>query len=174
MSERVDRVLRKSLNPDPQQRPASCRAFVDELLGQEPCSAAPDVDVWFVTYEDARGKPVLGVGNARRVQRLLRERPPGNPHAARAGRTWDDQKRLLSSIPEFQGLTDEEREEAPAIPEKRLTAAAREAGPAAPDLRECPKPDAAAGPALDRFGWPVFLAVALGAVLLGFLLFPGK
>jgi eukaryotic-like serine/threonine-protein kinase len=168
LSERVDRVLRKALNPDPQARQASCRAFVDELLGQEPGpvlpgTAEPDVDVWYVTYEDARGKPVFGVGNARRMQHLLRERVPGDSEAVRAGRVWCDRSRAPSSIPEFQGLTSGRPEVTPA-----------EVSAVALDRPESPEPQAASEPVLDRYGWPVFLAVALAAVVLGFLVFPGK
>ncbi|MBM4071848.1 MAG: serine/threonine protein kinase [Planctomycetes bacterium] len=55
ISERVELAILRAMSPDRQQRPTSCRAFVEDLTGYStrrltPATESPTLDCWYLSY----------------------------------------------------------------------------------------------------------------------------
>jgi serine/threonine protein kinase len=191
LSKRVDGVIRKALEAEPELRPASCRQFLEELLGQEttvPAEAAADLDVWYVEYRDEHGAVYSDVGSTQDVRRFLKDRRLGDPAKVRVGRTREGLNHHPWSLSEFQDL-------APATPAPSQPAKDPAAGPdlsagrGVPTVEptipvpgakvSCPNasPDAGSASAAGRewLGWLALVVLGLATtVLAGLFLFPAK
>jgi serine/threonine protein kinase len=192
LSERVDGAIRKALSADPQLRPASCREFLDELIGKEiaapPTSPEADLDLWYVDYQDEQGKKYSAVGTTQHLRRSLEGGLLGDPTKVRVGRTRSGVVKIPMAIADFSDLAT--RTPVPARPlnpssiASDCLAASRAtlAKPTAPvqgGLVSCPlEPLALRSPAtfsLDWLRWSAVVALALAAGLLaGLLVFPTK
>src|SRR4051794_3331760 len=76
LSERLDAAIRRAMSPEPGSRPASCRAFVDELTGRAPASdGAVDTvsDQWYMVCTDPDGVEQTIKGTTAGIRRKLRE-----------------------------------------------------------------------------------------------------
>jgi eukaryotic-like serine/threonine-protein kinase len=108
LSERVDRAVCRAMNPDPNKRTASCRAFVAELTGQsflEP-PAPTAADVWYLMYRDENDQPHTVKGSTDGIRRALRDRLLGDPASVLVSRTKDGNFVPLADTPEFRDLVD--------------------------------------------------------------------
>lgn len=110
LSERTDWAIRRAMSADPEKRPASCREFAEDLLGQStrPGSKsemdASDPDVWYMVFTDTDGMIRTAKGNTRAIQRSLRDRHMGNPAQVRASRCPTGPFDPLTQFPEFRDL----------------------------------------------------------------------
>jgi serine/threonine protein kinase len=110
LSERTNWVIRRSMSSKPEERPASCKEFVDDLTGQGelPVAAVSDDGApepwWYLQYADQQGKPHLVKGRISGIRRSLRDGRLGNPHKVLVCRTKAGAYGPLRSFPEFQDL----------------------------------------------------------------------
>jgi serine/threonine protein kinase len=110
LSERLDAVILRAMNADPEQRPASCREFVDELTGQStrqaasPASGSTAHDLWYLLYKDEEGAPHMVKGTVSAIRRSLKENLLGDATNIRAGKTKAGAFEPLRSYREFRDL----------------------------------------------------------------------
>ena len=86
ISERVDWAIRRAMSGDPDQRPSSCREFVEDLTGvtiRAPSAQneqGPPADVWYLVYKDEENETHTVKGTTEGIRRASRkgcwEMPP--------------------------------------------------------------------------------------------------
>jgi serine/threonine protein kinase len=110
LSERIDWAIRRSMSADPNQRPASCREFVEDLTGRStrkvsgPNDGDAQQDVWYLVYKDEEGVAHTVKGTSAGICRSLREGLLGDASNVRASRTKAGNFEPLRSFPEFRHL----------------------------------------------------------------------
>jgi len=109
LSERTDWAIRRAMSADPEQRPASSREFVEDLIGQSTRPASkPDLggpeDTWYMVYTDTDGMVRTAKGSTKAIQNSLREGGLGDPAKVRASRNTTGPFDLLNQFPEFRDL----------------------------------------------------------------------
>jgi eukaryotic-like serine/threonine-protein kinase len=86
ISDRVDQAVKRAMNADPEQRPATCREFVDELQGivaartvvARSTSSGTPTDQWYLRYKDEMGATHTVKGSLNAIRRCLKEGLLGN------------------------------------------------------------------------------------------------
>jgi serine/threonine protein kinase len=111
LSERIDWAIRRSMSADAEQRPASCREFVEDLTGRStrkvsgPTSGEPAVqDLWFLVYKDEEGVSHTVKGSVAAVRRSLKDGLLGDASNIRASRVKTGPFEPLRGYPEFRDL----------------------------------------------------------------------
>lgn len=112
VSERVDWAIRRAMSAEPNQRPASCREFVEDLTGQSrssgttlaPATSASGVDLWYMVYKDEAGQAHTVKGGTDGIRRALIEGLLGDASNILVSRTKTGQFQPLASHPEFRDL----------------------------------------------------------------------
>ncbi len=109
ISERMDWAIRRAMHPDPEQRPASCREFVEDLTGHSTRKlVASDVntiqDNWYLVYEDEEGVLHTVKGTLGGIRRSLKENRLGDASNVRASRGKSGPFEPLRNHPEFRDL----------------------------------------------------------------------
>jgi serine/threonine protein kinase len=113
LSERVDWAIRRSMSGNPDQRPASCREFVEDLYGKstrpqsQPITdqqAGGDQDVWYLVYHDENGESHTVKGPTEGIRRALRDRLLGDTGNIVACRHKQGPFLPLKNYPEFRDL----------------------------------------------------------------------
>ncbi len=110
LSERTDWAIRRGMSADPDQRPASCREFAEDVLGQSTRGSKSDVDaggdpdVWYMVFTDPDGMVRTAKGSTRAIQRTLRDGDMGDPSSVRASRSPTGPFELLQFFAEFREL----------------------------------------------------------------------
>jgi serine/threonine protein kinase len=111
LSERLDWAIRRAMNPNPDERPATCREFYEDLIGKssrKPTSGvepgAAQADVWYLVYKDENGIPHTVKGGTAGICKSLREGLLGDASNVRASRTKSGAFEPLRSFPEFRHL----------------------------------------------------------------------
>jgi serine/threonine protein kinase len=114
LSERVDWAIRRAMNPDPTQRPASCREFVEDLTGHSTRKITPVLDgsdaqgdFWYLVYKDEDGVVHTVKGTTVGIRRSLKEHLLGDASNVRASRSKEGPFELLRTHPEFRDLVME-------------------------------------------------------------------
>ncbi len=113
LSERVDWAIRRAMNPDPNQRPASCREFVEDLTGHSTRKITPLLDAeargdqWYLVYKDEDAVVHTVKGTMEGIRRSLKEGLLGDAANVRASRTKGGPFELLRTHPEFRDLAME-------------------------------------------------------------------
>jgi serine/threonine protein kinase len=200
LSERIDWAIRRGMSGDPDQRPATCREFVEDLTGHSTrkLNAIENVpsgqEMWYLVYKDDEGEVHTVKGAASAVRRSLREGLLGDASNVRAGRSKAGPFEPLRSHPEFRDLVVSP---APMVLPSNVNTPVKTPWPtnasqasgsqpavvvAAPTYVEVdPEPSA---PHInwddDRTGrlewlkWVFLLLVAAGTAVAGFFLFPHR
>lgn len=133
LSERVNWAILRAMSADPEQRPTSCREFIEDLTGHStrrvPAAQTTGLqqDLWYLIYKDDEGATHTVKGSATAIRRSLRDGLLGDAAHIRAGRSKGGPFESLREFPEFRDLL--------------ITAAPLPVAPAAP----APRPDS--GPA---------------------------
>jgi serine/threonine protein kinase len=116
ISERVDWAIRRSMSADPDQRPANCREFVEDLTGRsvrKPTSAADaqpvQSEVWYLIYKDEEEVSHTVKGTVAGIRRSLKEGLLGDASNIRASRTKEAEFQPLREFPEFRDLVIDAR-----------------------------------------------------------------
>jgi serine/threonine protein kinase len=110
LSERIDWAIRRGMSADPEQRPATCREFVEDLTGhstrklQTPESLAAGQDLWFLVYKDDDGESHMVKGGVQAIRRSLKEGLLGDASNVKAGRSKNGPFEPLRGYPEFRDL----------------------------------------------------------------------
>lgn len=110
LSERVDWAIRRAMHPDPAQRPASCREFVEDVTGQSSRKMRPPdgtdatSDLWYLAYTDAAGVTHTVKGTSKAVRRSLRAKRLGDVTKVRAAQSKHGPFEGLRNHPEFRDL----------------------------------------------------------------------
>jgi serine/threonine protein kinase len=110
ISERVDWALRRAMSVDKDQRPTSCREFIEDLTGHStrkltPLGDAGDVqDVWYLVYTDEEDVMRTVKGTLQGIRRSLKEGHLGDAGNIRAARTKMGPFEPLRQHPEFRDL----------------------------------------------------------------------
>jgi hypothetical protein len=183
LSEHMDAFIRRAMSPTPQQRPASCRSFVEELLGQstpaleQTLPTLPSSDLWFVVYEDESGLSQKVKGTTVSVRRSLQDGSLGDPTVVRLSPNTDGPFEALENYAEFRDLLDmpaAENQVTLTTDTVRTplteTALPATAAPSGPHIRIVQH---GSSPAVDEvWKWLALLALALAAGTAGFYLMP--
>jgi eukaryotic-like serine/threonine-protein kinase len=111
LSERVDWAIRRAMSAEPNQRPSSCREFLEDLTGQsrtaaKPAQSAPAAatDVWYLVYRDENNQPHTVKGSTDGIRKALRDRLLGDPSGVVVSRTKSGNFVPLHGTPEFRDL----------------------------------------------------------------------
>jgi eukaryotic-like serine/threonine-protein kinase len=109
LSERVDWAIRRAMSAQPENRPGTCREFVEDLTGHSTkktltaAIAAPD-DLWYLVYKDEVGETHTVKGTTSAIRRSLREGKLGDGADVHASRTKAGPFDPLRGYPEFRDL----------------------------------------------------------------------
>lgn len=179
LSERLDRVIRRAMDPEPARRPDSCRAFIAELLG-----AVPDVpeeappERWRVAWTDGPGVLHMRIGSAAEVRDWVRQGEVGAPTNVCVARDREDSFEPLSFYPEFRDLLPAPAPVVVAPPPPAVSTPTPTPRPADEPIA----PAAVAGPhiefptnerSLDElWRWVALLIITASAGMLGYFLLP--
>ncbi len=109
LSERVDWAIRRAMSPNPDQRPATCREFVEDLYGRttrpSQIERAPgEGDVWYLVYQDELGQSHTVKGGTEGIRRALRDGLLGDTSTMTASRQKQGPFVGLQTFPEFRDL----------------------------------------------------------------------
>jgi serine/threonine protein kinase len=109
VTERVDWAIRRAMSADPTQRPATCREFVEDLMGRSTRrSDMPAIngvqDVWFMAYQDEFGTTHTVKGTLNAIRRCLKEGRLGDAGNVRVSRSQAGPFQDLRTQPEFRDL----------------------------------------------------------------------
>lgn len=110
ISERVDWAIRRGMRGDPAARPATCREFVEDLLGRstrpsDRVTIAPgEPEIWYLRYIDDTGKACLVKGTRGGVRRSLKEGLLGDARHVSGARAKSGPFKALAQLPEFRDL----------------------------------------------------------------------
>ena len=150
LSDRADWAIRRAMHHDPAQRPASCREFMEDLLGTGwrvqgggPLSGQfavgmtgtsrpahtempplPTEDLWYMVYRDAANKTHTVKGATESIRKNLIAGALGDLGTILVSRTKAGQFQPLRSAPEFRDLVMQYLSAAtatPAIPVRAYT-----------------------------------------------------
>jgi serine/threonine protein kinase len=144
LSERVDWAILRAMNPDPNQRPATCREFIEDLTGQStrrlpPVSGSSSGDLWYLIYKDDLGETHTVKGSASAIRRSLKDGLLGDASNVRACRTKSGPFEPLRSHQEFRELiATQQPASVPSVPAEQPAGsrAAQEATIPSPALQE--------------------------------------
>ena len=98
------------MSPNKEQRPNTCREFVEDLTGHstrkpaENPAAAVDQDLWYLVYKDEEGAMHTVKGSTTAIRRSLKEGLLGDASNVRASRAKTGPFEQLRSYPEFRDL----------------------------------------------------------------------
>lgn len=111
ISDRVDWAIRRAMSADPQQRPSSCREFVEDLMGRSTKKLATPAlanaqaeNVWYIVYQDEFGTTHTVKGSTQAIRRCLKEGRLGDAENVRIARSQAGPFDGLKAQPEFRDL----------------------------------------------------------------------
>src|SRR5262249_6497909 len=110
LSDRVDWAIRRAMSADPEERPDTCREFVEDLTGHS-TRKLPNLgnmlakeDFWYLVYKDDEGTTHTVKGSVVASRRSLKEGLLGAASNVRACRVKTGPFELLKTYPEFRDL----------------------------------------------------------------------
>jgi hypothetical protein len=110
ISQRIDWAISKSMSPDPNERAATCRDFIDDLTGTDTQAGGFDgtvsttMDWWYMVYKDEDGVIHTVKGTMQGIRRSLRENLLGDATGIRVSRNKKGPFEPLKAHPEFCDL----------------------------------------------------------------------
>jgi hypothetical protein len=114
ISDRVDWAIRRAMSGDPEQRPSSCREFIEDVTGVTirqpsafPEQTAPATDVWYLVYKDDTGESHTVKGTTDGIRRALKEQLLGDASNIRACRSKAGPFQSLKTFTEFRDMVVE-------------------------------------------------------------------
>jgi hypothetical protein len=193
LSERVNWAILRAMSADPEQRPRSCREFVEDLTGHSTrrlpaaggAKASGAQELWYLVYKEDDGTPRTVKGTTHAIRKSLKDGHLGDAEAVRAGRSKAGPFEPLRDYPEFRDLLvaaaplSVPGATPPVVAPTRPCAAAplsastasQKAMPAAAPVPHIPM----AGGLENGVGWATWLAVflvAFGAAAAAFFFLP--
>jgi eukaryotic-like serine/threonine-protein kinase len=111
LSDRIDWAIRRAMSADPDQRPSTCREFVEDLTGRSTRkvqagegSLPAQQDIWYLVYQDEEGVAHTVKGTSGGIRRSLKEGLLGDASNIRASRKKSGGFEPLRCFPEFRDL----------------------------------------------------------------------
>ena len=109
LSERTDWAIRRAMSPNKEQRPNTCREFVEDLTGHSTKrvtlqGTAADQDLWYLVYKDEQGMMHTVKGSTSAIRRSLKEGLLGDASNVRASRAKTGPFEQLRGYPEFRDM----------------------------------------------------------------------
>jgi serine/threonine protein kinase len=108
LTDRVNWAILRAMSADADQRPRSCREFVEDLTGHstrrvQTTTATPQ-DLWYLIYKDDQGSTHTVKGNTAAIRRSLKDGVLGDAENVRAARSKSGPFDPLRDYPEFRDL----------------------------------------------------------------------
>src|SRR5207245_10432328 len=100
-------AIRRAMHSDATTRPASCREFIEDLLGQSTRhhgALGANIDLWYMVYRDDEGTVHTVKGTTDNNRKAYREGLLGDASNIRAARTKQGPFQALHSHPQFRDL----------------------------------------------------------------------
>jgi len=170
ISERTDWAIRRAMSGNPDNRPATCREFAEDLLGTTTRHAGDsdhggsDEDMWYVVFTDKDGALHTAKGTSNALRQKLKDGELGEPNQVRASKTTSGPFEPLHTVVEFRDLVVEPAPAAP-LPPQSMARLARPPAAAAdtvshkahepPTLAARPKPAAPPTMTLNKAQLPL-------------------
>src|SRR5207248_5806071 len=110
LPERTEWAILRAMSPDRDNRPVSCREFVEDLTGHSTRrvpttdSSAPISELWYLVYRDDEGITHTVKGTRSAIRRSLKEGLLGDASNVRAARSKTGPFEPLRGFPEFRDL----------------------------------------------------------------------
>jgi serine/threonine protein kinase len=109
LSERTDWAIRRAMSPNKEQRPSTCREFVEDLTGHStkrvtPVAGTAEQELWYLVYKDDEGVMHTVKGSTSAIRRSLKEGLLGDASNVRASRAKTGPFEQLRGYPEFRDL----------------------------------------------------------------------
>jgi serine/threonine protein kinase len=109
LAERTCWAMRRAMSVEPNQRPATCREFIEDLTGHSTRKLAPSSeiavqDTWYLVYTDDDDATRTVRGTLQGIRRSLKDGVLGDASNIRAARTKSGPFELLRNHPEFRDL----------------------------------------------------------------------
>src|SRR5205823_2752086 len=145
LPERTEWAILRAMAVEKDQRPPTCREFVEDLTGHSTRrlpttdSSTPIAELWYLVYRDDEGATHTVKGSTSAIRRSLREGLLGDAGNVRAARSKAGPFEALRGFPEFRDLVVAVPAGPAALPARPSTPRARRAAPA-------PAPTVSAGP----------------------------
>jgi serine/threonine protein kinase len=103
LSEQVERAILRSMNASRERRPATCQAFLDDLLGRTKDPVELPSDVWHLTYRDGDGRERTAAGSTAQLRKWFTDGRMRGVREVRASRSEEGPFLPLGAI---EGLRD--------------------------------------------------------------------
>jgi eukaryotic-like serine/threonine-protein kinase len=192
LSERLDWAIRRAMHPDPDQRPVTCREFVEDLTGHStrrggPVDTGTAQDMWYLVYRDEDGVTHTVKGTTSAIRRSLKEGLLGDAGNVRAGRSKGGPFEALRAFPEFRDLvlsspstsnqstrptaTGQDTNPRQAVVTQSPPSGSASFAVPAPMIQVQPPEDDEAGGPLEWLKWLLLFFVALGSAVLAWYFF---
>jgi len=195
LSERINWAILRAMSADPEQRPSTCREFVEDLTGHSTRRVATvrsgNADLWYLIYKDDEGTTHTVKGSTAAIRRSLKDGLLGDASNIRASRQKTGPFEALKGYPEFRDLivvaaplpvpgatpitpkpTNNTRPmPKPSTAESPVYKPRKVATEAAPHIPLAPSRRADEAP-LPWLTWLMVLAVALASALAAFFFLP--
>jgi serine/threonine protein kinase len=110
LSERINWAILRAMSADAEQRPRSCREFIEDLTGHStrrvPAlgSAGAVPDLWYLVYRDDEGQTHTVKGSTTAIRRSLKDGHLGDAANVRASKTKSGPWETLRDFPEFRDM----------------------------------------------------------------------
>ncbi len=110
LSERCEWAILRAMSADPNQRPRTCREFVEDLIGHSTRrvpttdSSTPLQELWYLIYKDEAGVTHTVKGSTAAIRRSLKDRLLGDASNVKASRLKTGPFESLREIVEFRDL----------------------------------------------------------------------
>jgi serine/threonine protein kinase len=112
LTDRVSWAILRAMSADAEQRPRSCREFIEDLTGHSTrrvpgspySSTGVTGDLWYLIYKDEQGTTHTVKGTTTAIRRSLRDGMLGDASNIRASRTKTGPFESLRAHPEFRDL----------------------------------------------------------------------
>lgn len=109
ITERANWAIQRAMNADADQRPQSCREFIEDLTGHStrkvPTVGSPVIaDIYYLVYRDENGDTHTVKGSAAAIRRSLKDGMLGDASNIRASRSKQGPFEPLRDFPEFRDL----------------------------------------------------------------------
>ncbi|MFO0880321.1 MAG: protein kinase [Gemmataceae bacterium] len=120
LSERLNWAILRAMSADPEQRPKSCREFIEDLTGHSTrrvqttkagsstsgssTSSSSVPDLWYLIYRDDEGATHTVKGSTTAIRRSLKDGLLGDASNVRASRSKSGPWESLQLFPEFRDM----------------------------------------------------------------------
>jgi serine/threonine protein kinase len=112
ISDRVDWAIRRAMSAEPNQRPSSCREFLEDLTGQSRNATPTNMqaptksvsDIWYMVYRDEFGTAHTVKGATDGIRKALSDSLLGDVGAVLVSRSKTGPFTSVGSVPEFRDL----------------------------------------------------------------------